>query len=76
MKLLKNYRLTSIAVALISLVVIQTAITGEDTVVSGAIIQAGWCTQGDYICLLKVYVSFSLIIIFVAFLLDLLIGGG
>jgi hypothetical protein len=41
-----HFRLTSSALATITLITIPTAIAGNDSVISGAIIQAGWCGQG------------------------------
>lgn len=72
MKIISNFRLTSFAFAFITLIAIPTAIAGQDSVISGAIIQADWCGQGNYICLIRVYVYTSIIILIVCFLLDLL----
>lgn len=71
MKTFINFRLTSLAVAIITLITIPTAIAGSDSVISGAIIQAGWCGQGNYICLIRIYIAVSISIIVLCFLLDL-----
>lgn len=74
MKTLVNFRLTSIAIAIITLIAIPTAIAGSDSVISGALIQSGYCGQNDYVCLFRIYSEISIAIIIICFLLDLVIN--
>jgi hypothetical protein len=75
-QLVKNYRFTSLAVTIITLIAIPTAIAGKDSVISGAIVQAGMCVAGDYICLVKLYSIASLILVALCLLIDLALNKG
>jgi hypothetical protein len=70
-KALINFRLTSFAITLIALIAIPTAIAGRNSVISGAIIQAHWCGQSDYICLFFTYAKISAFAVAFCFVLDL-----
>jgi hypothetical protein len=63
MDTLKKYPIIYIAIAFISGLILQSLISGEGSVISGAIIQACWCVQGDDICLLVHYGYISLAIL-------------
>jgi hypothetical protein len=75
MKTLVSFRLTAIAVTIITIITIPTAIAGSDSVISGAIIQAGMCASGDYICLVRLYSIVSGSLIVLCFLVDLAINN-
>ncbi len=62
MNLVKKYPIISIALSIISVLIIQSAIA-EKSLISGAMIQLGWCKQGDDICLFKHYFYISIAIL-------------
>lgn len=52
---IKKYPIIDIAVALIFTLFIPALFSGEDNVISGAMIQSGWCTKGNDSCLVQHY---------------------
>jgi len=53
-RLLIKYPIVDIGIA-ITIATMPFFFGGEDTMISGAMVQAGWCTRGDDICLLSRY---------------------
>jgi hypothetical protein len=70
-EILKEYPFSSIACALVAALFVQGLFVGDDSVITNAMLQAGWCGAGDYICVLRYYSCFSLITILVALVIDL-----
>src|SRR6266540_2390921 len=68
--LYKKYPFTAFAFVLIGALFLQSMLVGNDSVMTNAIIQAGWCKAGNYICLVWRYASISLLIIFLGLLID------
>jgi large-conductance mechanosensitive channel len=68
---IKNYPLIDIAVVII-IAMIPFLIAGEDSVISAAMIQAGWCGYNDPICLLRHYVYIAIIILAVGIVLQII----
>ena len=62
----EKYPLISIAVAVITTFVIPNLLSGQGSMISGAIIQLGWCAQGNYVCILCNYFYITLVIFFIA----------
>jgi len=71
MKTIGNFPCTSIALAIITLITIPLVLGNTDNVLSGAIIQAGWCVKNDSICLVRINVFISIIVLVTGFILDL-----
>jgi len=69
-ELFKRNPFTAFAIALDTLLFGQALLVGDDSVISNAMIQARWCGNGDYICLVRHYICISLAIIVLCFIID------
>jgi len=70
-ELLKEYSFTSFAFALVTALFVQGLFAGDDSVITNAMIQAGWCGVGNYICILRNYSILSLTAILLGLVVDL-----
>lgn len=69
-----KYPFISFAGGVVTLLAFQSLLVGYDSVITQAMIQAGWCGADDYICLLRYYISFSSLIILLGISLDFIIN--
>src|SRR6266498_2810644 len=70
-ELIKEYPFTSSAFALVTALFVQGLFVGDDSVITNAMIQAGWCGVGNYICFLRYYSLLSFIAILLGIVVDL-----
>lgn len=70
-ELLKSFTYTSITMGMSALLFGQALLVGSDSVITNAMIQAGWCGAEDYICLLGRYICIAIIVILLGLVIDL-----
>jgi hypothetical protein len=69
----KKFPATAIGLALIGLLLVEGLFVGKDSVITNAMIQAGWCSLEDYICVLQFYSVIALTLILVSLVIDSII---
>jgi hypothetical protein len=74
METFKKYPAISISFALISALVIQAILGGNDILISGAMIQVGLCAKGNYICLLCYYLYAGLAILLMVIIVQIFLS--
>jgi hypothetical protein len=70
----KKYPIVSITAAILAITLIASAVAGEGSVISGAMIQAKWCGKGNDICLFWYYFWFTIGILLFAFIVQLIVN--
>ena len=72
---LKKYPAISISLSVISILILQALVSGNDVLINGAMIQANWCSKVDYICLLRKYIYISLALLILGIFVQLIINS-
>jgi len=68
----KKYPIISIAITIVIALFVQSVIAGDASLITKAIVQFGWCGNGDAICLLKYYVYASLGILGIGIIIQII----